>query len=69
MLKLSYFLTGFLGGMLGMMPLVSQSCGTIEYLTAFAFAFGLSVLVRDYFRDIRLRIQQRREEKVAIQRM
>ncbi|NQS98797.1 MAG: hypothetical protein HQ591_10105 [candidate division Zixibacteria bacterium] len=53
MLKTGDIIIGFFGGLAGMVPLMLEGNGIKEYIAAFTFAFILSMLGRDYFRELR----------------
>jgi len=67
--KASYFITGFIGGILGMLPLTTQTGTITEYLAAFAFAFGLTIIAKDYFSGWKKRLEEKKRERIIFEQL
>ena len=60
MTKTGDIIIGLLGGLLGMVPLLLEGNGIMEYAAAFTFAFVLSILGRDFLRELHLKNERDR---------
>lgn len=69
MIKANYFLTGFIGGILGMLPLTTQTNSFVEYFVAFAFAFGLTIIAKDFFNGVRNNIDEKKRERMIFEEL
>ena len=47
MTKVNVLVTGFIGGVTGTLVMAGEDLGTLEYTTAFVFAFSLTLILRD----------------------
>jgi hypothetical protein len=49
----SNLITGVIGGIIGVVPFLGKSGNAPEYLTAFVFAFGISKLGVDFYKEFK----------------
>jgi hypothetical protein len=61
MKKISVFLLGPVGGVIGATPTLFKDYTLINFIIAFAFAYGLTLLSLDFLRQYQERIKQERE--------
>lgn len=61
MTKVNYLVTGFIGGIIGTLLMAGEDLGALEYITAFVLAFSLSLILRDFYLDLRQKIREERD--------
>ena len=61
MTKVNYLVTGFVGGIIGTLLMAGEDLGALEYITAFVLAFSLSLILRDFYLDLRQKIREERD--------
>jgi len=61
MTKVNYLVTGFVGGVIGTLLIVGENLGALEYITAFVLAFSLTLIMRDFYLELRLKIRMDRD--------
>ncbi|MBC8277371.1 MAG: hypothetical protein H8E46_04010 [FCB group bacterium] len=61
MTKVNYLVTGFVGGVIGTLLIVGKNLGALEYITAFVLAFSLTLILRDFYLDLRQKIRADRD--------
>lgn len=66
MTKVNYLVTGFIGGIIGTLLTAGEDLGAWEYITAFVLAFSLSLILRDFYLDIRQKIREDRDVYAAL---